>query len=338
MVNHGGRSPKTAILAILREGSAPVSGERLGLELQMTRVAVHKHIRSLRQAGYTILSDHGGYRILEEGSPAFSTWEFADTERVTVMDGVTSTMDAAHRRVRDGESGDFVLAALTQNNGRGRLGRTWSSPPGGLWATRVIHPAASALDFQRYVMAAVAGLARVLREAIGLEARVKWPNDVLIDGRKVAGVLGEGSICGDRMVYIALGLGLNVNNAVTGSRCGPGTDGSRGVALRGLTGREEDRRGLLRGWLASSDALIDSSEFRGRDGPGWWNAIMEGRGRQVEVSTGDGRRRGRVSGVDGLGRLILRCGGGGDLRIPAGDVDFAVGAKLVLNGGTNQMS
>ena len=319
MVNHTKPAPKTAILTLLRRESAPVSGERLGLELRMTRVAVHKHIRSLRQAGYTILSDHGGYRIVEQDSPAFSTWEFADAERVTVMDGVASTMDEAHRRVREGESNDFVLAALTQNNGRGRLGRSWSSPPGGLWATRVIHPAASALDFQRYVMAAVAGLARFLRDTMGLEARVKWPNDVLIDGRKVAGVLGEGQISGDRMVYLALGLGLNVNNDVTGAESGTG-----GVALRRLTGREEDRRGLLRGWLASSDALTASGDFQRGGDPGWWNAIMEGRGRRVEVSTGDGRRSGRVSGVDGLGRLILRCGGGGNLHIPAGDLNQAI--------------
>ena len=314
MVNKRQSASKTAILTALREKRTPVSGEKLGLKLGMSRVAVFKHVLSLREAGYTLTSNRHGYRLVESGIPPLNTWEFQTAEQITVMDAVSSTMDEAHRRAGNGDTDDFVLAARTQKSGRGRLGREWKSPAGGLWATRVIHPGGSSLDFQKYVMGAAAGLAHHLREKMGLDAKVKWPNDVLINARKAAGILGEARLSGDRIVYLALGMGLNVNNDTPPD----------GIALRRLTGREEDRRILLRGWLASSDALMSSAEFRERGHPGWWNTIMEGRGRKAEITAGGVRRRGTATGVDGLGRLNLHCDTGEHLRIPAGDLDSAV--------------
>lgn len=320
MVNKNRSDAKSIILAVLRAAGGPVSGEHLGGELGMSRVGVYKHIRGLREEGYRIIPGSEGYRIEEYDSLPFSTWEFDAAEGVEVMERVSSTMDEAHRRAAKGRAadaggGDFVLAARSQDSGRGRLGRRWDSPRGGLWVTRVIHPAGvCGLDFQRCVMAGAAALARILRERMGLGAVVRWPNDVFIDGRKAAGILGEGRISGDRVVYLALGMGLNVNNETC-----PG-----GIALKGLTGREEDRRNLLRGWLAASDALTASREFRERGSPRWWNALMDGRGRPAEIRAGGVLRRGTVLGVDGLGRLRMRCGGGGDIRIPAGDVDSAL--------------
>ena len=321
MVNEDRADAKKIILAALREADGPVSGERLGARLGMSRVGIYKHIQSLKEAGYRILAGREGYRIEEYDSLPFSTWEFDSAERVEVMEQVASTMDEAHRRAAaDPDSGDdFVLAAHTQKKGRGRLGREWDSPRGGLWVTRVIHPsAACTFDFQRYVMAGAAALARCLRERMGLGATVRWPNDVLIGGRKAAGVLGEGRVYGDRLVYLALGMGLNVNNQ----------PGCGGVALRELTGREEDRRNLLREWLSAQDSLTASRAFRERQNPRWWNALMEGVGRRVEVWAGGVRRSGTVLGADGLGRLAIRRRSGSDIRIPAGDVDSGVVVRI----------
>ena len=324
MVNEDRADAKKIILAVLRGADGPVSGERLGGQLGMSRVGVYKHIQSLKEAGYRILAGREGYRIEEYDLMPFSTWEFDSVERVEVMEEVASTMDEAHRRAAGaagsgGDNDDFVLAAHTQEKGRGRLGREWVSPRGGLWVTRVIHPsAACTFDFQRYVMAGAAALARCLRETMGLGATVRWPNDVLIGGRKAAGVLGEGRVYGDRLVYLALGMGLNVNNE----------PGCGGVALRELTGRDEDRRNLLREWLSAQDALTDSRAFRQRQNPRWWNALMEGVGHRATVCAGGVRRSGTVLGADGLGRLRIRRRSGSDIRIPAGDVDSGVVVRI----------
>ena len=311
MVNESEQDPKRVLLEILRDSSAPLSGETLGAALGISRVAVHKHVRTLREYGYRIESEHRGYHIEETEIPLLTSWEFAERENITVLRETASTMDKAHSLESGPRRDDFIVAALRQTRGRGRRERTWMSPEGGLWVTRVIHPKGSALRIQRYVMAAAAGLVRLLRDRYGIPADVKWPNDVLVSGKKIAGVLGEAEISGDLIRYAALGLGVNANN-------GP-ADGT--VSMKALLGREVDRSTLLKEWIGAMDILTSSEDFRLDGTPRWWNSLMTGKGEKAAYFVDSLRISGTVVGADGLGRLRLRGPDGSVRRIGAGDIE-----------------
>jgi BirA family biotin operon repressor/biotin-[acetyl-CoA-carboxylase] ligase len=311
MVNEIGDTHRSLILQILKEAAAPVSGEGIGTAVGISRVAVHKHIKALAGTGYALKSTRRGYVLDEGNTQHFTSWEFLPEEQITVIPRVDSTMNAA-RQIAERQPGrDFTLVAETQSQGRGRLQRTWESPEGGLWATRIIHPAGSAQRTQLYVMAAAAALALLLRKD-GIDAWLKWPNDVLVNGRKIAGVLAEARLSSDRFEYLALGMGLNINNRPL----------SGATALKNLTGREEDRRVWLRSWIREFHLLTASDEFLSAGDPAWWTSMMWGIGEPMSFYvTGSKRVSGTVKGTDGLGRLRLRTKQGAIRRLAPGDLD-----------------
>ena len=258
-----------------------------------------------------MVSDHGGYRLESGNRRLFTTWEFEADENVTVIEKSRSTMDDAHRQAMRRPGEDFSLAALHQSGGRGRRGRAWTSPPGGLWITRVIHPACPLSAIQLYSMAAAYALAEVLEQHYTVSAELKWPNDVLVDGRKIAGVLAEGRFSGDRVEYLALGLGVNVNNNTP----------ENAVALKELCGEEQDRHQLLHHWLTAMDCLLASGKVANGKAPRWWNKRMWGIGETAEYSVEGRNIRGQRQKADAFGRLVLRDKNGKKIHIAAGSVD-----------------
>lgn len=303
---------RQTLLNILREQSfenSHISGDKLGEILGISRVAVHKHIQGLRQEGYAIEAGRKGYILGKNMPPPFSSREFLPEEHITVIPVTGSTMDASRRLSLLHPQEEFTLAALRQNKGRGRQNKIWESPEGGIWATRVLYPECSTLRTQLYVMAAAAALARVLKNLQIQQVSVKWPNDVLVSGQKIAGILGETLTSGDRISRMALGLGMNVNN--------PAPSGA--VSLKDITGTTENRSSLLREWLAGLDTLLSSKEFKSNS-PGWWNSIMHHNGSIWTLRTADGVLGGRCLGTDSLGRLILQPGKKTKHCIPAGEV------------------
>lgn len=311
MVNEKHSGSKSHLLLLLRDSPGPLSGDTLGNMLGISRVAVHKQVQSLTASGYPVVSSRHGYSLGQEQRMPLSSWEFRPEEKITVLEKIPSTMDEARRLAEKNPGEDFTIAAETQSSGRGRRNRTWESPEGGLWATRVIHPGGSALRLQRYVMAAAAVLAELLRDKWKVHAEVKWPNDVLVGSEKIAGILGEARIIGDRIEYLALGLGMNVNNVTSAGA----------AALKDITGREADRRQLLRAWVAALDSLLKSKDFTGDDTPDWWNSLMPALGRKMSCFAGGEKVEGIVKKVDGLGRLVLQIPGGSIRRLSPGDMD-----------------
>lgn len=315
MVNERQRGSKSPLLLILRDSPEPLSGDALGKMLGISRVAVHKQIQSLIALGYPVRSSRHGYSLGQEVNMPLSSWEFRPEEKITVLEEIPSTMDEARRLAEKNPGEDFTIAAETQSSGRGRRNRVWESPEGGLWATHVIHPGGSSLRLQRFVLAGTAVLARILKESWNIDARVKWPNDVLVDGRKIAGILGESRIIGDRIDYLALGLGMNVNNPTSPDA----------AALKDITGKEADRRALLRAWVASLDSFLKSADFSadlsGDDTPAWWNSLMPPGERKISGYTGGRKVEGIIKEVDGLGRLVIQIPGGSILRLSPGDMD-----------------
>lgn len=215
------QSNRQAILQMLISNDTYLSGEELSEQLGVSRTSIWKHIKKLRDKGYQIESvSNLGYRlieiprelILEEVQRNLQT-KFLGREIVFYQE-VDSTNTQA--KLNAGRyPGGTVFLADTQNGGRGRLGRQWSSVPGkGLWCSILLKPTLEPTVASQFPLLAAVAITEVLRK-YGVDAMIKWPNDILVKGRKVCGILTEMGAEVDRINYLVVGFGLNVKQQLT---------------------------------------------------------------------------------------------------------------------------
>jgi BirA family transcriptional regulator, biotin operon repressor / biotin---[acetyl-CoA-carboxylase] ligase len=235
----GGRLKAKILSQLSQAKGAFVSGERLSGILGVSRVAVWKHIRQLQQLGYSIQATSKGYRLLSAPDTPFP-WVFGPRSgRVHYYPEVHSSMDVAMELARGGCPDFTVVVAERQTQGRGRLQRVWQSTPGGLYFTMVLRPGIDPASSPLINLAASVDLAMVLESLYGIRAMLKWPNDVLVEERKLAGILSQMVADPDRIEFINLGIGINVNNdtrrveppAVSVAELAPGREVSRALIL-----------------------------------------------------------------------------------------------------------
>jgi BirA family biotin operon repressor/biotin-[acetyl-CoA-carboxylase] ligase len=301
---------KSRILDILRSKDHVVSGEHLSSLLGISRVAVWKHMQKLKECGYDIDTSANGYRLVFSPDVLFP-WEFPEREsRIHFFPCVTSTMDIARDMARKGCPDFSVVVAGRQTKGRGRLKRVWHSEEGGLYFTVVLRPDLPLAWAYRVNFCASYSLARVLRRLFSIPACVKWPNDLLVNDKKISGMLSEMEAEGDLLEFITIGLGMNVNNDA--EHMEPGA-----VSLKSLLGKPVFRKTIL-------NAFLDELEMRLADGD-LENAITEWKtvsitlNRSVKIVTHGGEFRGRVLDVDESGALVLETEGGNVKKVIYGD-------------------
>lgn len=209
---------KYEILGQLKE-AAPgyVSGGELGKLFGVSRAAVWKYIEELRQEGYMIeASSRKGYRFLPS-EEKLNSYEIANGLETTVIgraaeyyDTVDSTNNLAKKLAAEGCADGTAVIAGQQTAGRGRLGRCWESPAGkGIYISVVLRPNMAPAETQLLTLAAAVAACEALRTATGICAGIKWPNDLVIEGRKVCGILLEMSSEADRVNYVVVGIGIN---------------------------------------------------------------------------------------------------------------------------------
>lgn len=209
---------KQQILKALKDAQAPVSGQRLADELGISRSALWKHINKLRKLGCRIDgSPKIGYRLLSvpdiiivEELAALLPSAFQGN--VIGLEAVESTNDLAKEMASAGKLKPAgLIVTERQTGGRGRFGRPWSSPPGGLWFSLVVRPEISVGAAARMPLLASVVIAAALKNLTGVDARIKWPNDILICEKKVAGILTELAAELGQVDYLVVGIGLNAN-------------------------------------------------------------------------------------------------------------------------------
>lgn len=165
--------------------------------------------------------------------------------RVDFHEEIGSTQERARELARAGAPHGTLVISKVQRGGRGRLGRAWGSPPGGLWMSLVLRPDLPVRLAPRVTQAAAVGVAKALW-GLGVEARIKWPNDLLVDGRKICGILAESSAgtapAADRPDFVVLGVGLNANLDPVDL----GVTGREVATVRSVLGRDVDPVKLLR--------------------------------------------------------------------------------------------
>ena len=301
---------KGKILNILRDEKEVVSGEILSDRLGISRVSVWKHINKLRAVGYPIEATSRGYRMI--GTPdLLYPWEFGEREsKIHYFDTVDSTMDVARELARKHCPHFTVVVAGRQTKGRGRLHRTWISSDGGLYFTMVLRPKIPPALSSRVSFAASAILARTLRKMFEVDARVKWPNDILIDGRKVSGLLSEIEAETDRVRFISVGLGINVNND-------PMDVEPMATSLTKILGRKISRKFLLSEFLDGFERRLNRGALERAVSE--WKEYAETLNRHVRIVTEREISEGFAMDVDEDGALILKLADGSLKKILHGD-------------------
>ena len=305
-------SAKQIILTLLREREKPLSGESVSRELGISRVAVWKHIEALKNAGYPISAASKGYVLAGTGD-LLSPWEFeALSVPVYYEDTVDSTMNPARRLSMEGAADGTIVLAGRQQRGRGRKERSWSSQEGGLYCSIILKPAQLPLSYAYLVnFAAAAALADTVETVLSLPARVKWPNDVLVNGKKIGGILLEVTGTASKTESITLGIGINLNNTLD-------KDLSDAETLAGLAGRNVSRKEFL-----SRFYTLFLSYYRklGDETVTAWKARSATLGRSVTVrDTASKPISGIAEEVQRDGALLIRTGDGIVVPVYTGDI------------------
>lgn len=315
---------KETVLKALRQGGY-VSGAELGKLLGVSRTAVWKCIRAFRCEGYLIDSSTAkGYLLV--GAPDSLLPEEIKAELKTSCLGqkivyhrrVASTQNAAKILAEEGASEGTTVVAETQTEGRGRIGRVWASPPGGIYLSVILRPDIRPSDVLRFPLIAGVAVAQAIELVTGIEPKLKWPNDIIVGGKKAGGILAEMSAEMDRVNYIIIGIGINVNTDK--ARFGRKSEWTA-TSLKEECGKEVPRAKLVQDILAQLESLYeDCKRFGFEPIRRKWKALSNTIGSQVSISIGKERLKGEAIDIDEEGALILRGENRTLHRIVAGDV------------------
>lgn len=254
---------------------------------------------------------------LEKFQESLRTTRFG--RRVFFSREVKSTSDWAKKLAKMGAEEGTVAVAQTQTGGRGRLGREWISPRGGLWFSIVLRPDQKASEAAKLVFVAGLAAAEVLHEQHGLRTKTKWPNDVLVNGKKICGILAEMNTKGETVNYVILGVGVNAD--FSAKQVLPESVKTTATSLEDELGRKIRLEGLLKALLEKMESIYDRYLETGfvplleR-----WKRYAGFLGHRVLVTDQNERLNGLALDVDLEGALILKLEDGTKRRILVGDL------------------
>lgn len=210
---------KNKILSVLRQDkNAYISGESLSEALGVSRTAIWKHIKSLRAEGYNIDSvTNKGYRLISDSeeiseislNEIIQTYDYLDFS--SYFETIDSTNLEAKRRALESENAQGIIIASEQQSGKGRLGRQWASENhAGLWMSLLIKPDVPPESASCITLVAASSMCKAIEQTTKLKVGIKWPNDLVINGKKCCGILTEMSAELNHLHYIVLGIGVNI--------------------------------------------------------------------------------------------------------------------------------
>jgi len=315
------------ILSALRANPDGASGAELAVQLGISRAAVWSRIEELRKLDYDIeASPHLGYRLVSSPDTLHADDLLARLGKtktiwrdIQVFEQTTSTNDVVEKLARDGVKEGVVVFAESQTRGRGRLGRKWVSPAHkGLWFSVLLRPDLRPQETTQLTVASATALRRAIQSETGLKPEIKWPNDILIRGKKVAGILTELSAEVDRVKHIILGIGVDVN---LNANEFPPELRKTATSLKIETGETVSRAELAVAILRELD--FDYARICGGKFPAVadeWESGCATIGKNVTVHIGERKIHGRAESLGDDGALLLRTEHGRLETITGGDV------------------
>ena len=317
---------KREILERLRQGE-PISGEELGRTIGISRTAVWKHINELKSEGYVIDSvPSRGYHFVS-APDALLPEEIRAGLKTQVMGRdiayqkeTPSTQEIAKALASQGVADGTIVVAETQSGGRGRVGRQWSSPEGGIYFSIVLRPDMKPSEALRLPLVAGVAVVQAIKRNTKLDPKLKWPNDIMLHSKKVGGILTEMSAETDRLDWVIVGIGLNVN---TSHKSFP--KGVEGIAtsLMEAGGKSISRVKLLQDILVEFESLYGELVKSGFEPiRAKWKALSNTIGANVVVSMPTEKVIGTAVDIDSDGALILKKEDGSLEKIIAGVVSL----------------
>lgn len=323
------------VLGILRASATHVPPFHLAHDAELSPAEVDGCVEEFCAAGFEIELRPGlGYKLLASpdrliaddlwarltlGDPTHPSRSFV--REIIVLEETHSTNDVAAQLGREGAAGGAVVFAERQTGGRGRFGRRWESASHqGLWMSLLLRPLLPLAHWPRLTTWAAVAVAQVIARTTGCGARIKWPNDVELSGRKVAGLLAEVGEDRHAAPFAVLGLGVNLNQEV---RDFPAEIATRATSLRAETNRQIDRAAFaaaLLQELAATESLLEQHFEQIVTLAARRSTVL---GHAIEARAGETIHRGVAEGLDGDGHLLLRMANGEVRRLTAGEVTLS---------------
>lgn len=310
------------ILDFLKRKQGYISGEEISAHLKVSRQALWKHIQELREAGYDIVAvPHLGYRLVSvpDRLYPFEVNHGLNTKfmgrRISYFDTASSTMDIATQLGMQGASEGTLVLAESQTKGRGRMGREWFSPKyKGIYASFILRPKILPNSTPILTLLTAVSACEAIKEAVGEEAKIKWPNDIIIHNKKLGGILTELNAEMDVTRFVVIGIGLNVNNDKKGLIEGATSlKECKKEHVSRITLLEEILRRIENNYLAlqekDTSAIVDK-----------WRGLSVTLGKRVRIAYQKEHLEGLAADIDSDGGLLLRRDSGLIEKIMAGDV------------------
>ena len=307
---------------LIKNKGEPVSGETLALELSVSRTAIWKHIKALRDEGYVIESSPNlGYilagrpDVLTPGEIKAGLKTGIIGKEIKYFKETESTNTTAREMAGKAAEGTIVIAE-SQTGGRGRMGRKWLSPEGGIWLSIILKPKMQPVYAPRITFLAGVAVAKTIR-SLGLEAKIKWPNDVLVRGKKVCGILTEIEAEIDLIDYCVVGIGIDAN---VDTESFPEEFRESSTSLKKELGHEINRVAFLQRLLEEFEVRYLKLQKEGflpilEE----WRSMSATIGEWVKITTQSRIIYGEATGVDNDGALIVETGEGKLEKIVSGD-------------------
>lgn len=310
------------IIELLKDRQGYLSGEELSNTLKVSRQALWKHINFLRELGYDIAAvPHLGYRLVSVPDRLYDFQVYSGLKtksfgkKLLYFDSLGSTMDMATQLALKGVKEGTVVLAETQTKGRGRLGRAWHSPKyKGLYFSLILRPKISLDRASIITLLAGVSICEAIKEVLGLELQIKWPNDILMHNKKLGGILTEVKAEVDEVNFIIIGVGLNINNdsksLISGS-----------ISLKEIKDGELSRLNILQEILYRLELNYQILEKKGaKPIIDKWRQFAITLGRRVKVYSHKEHLEGEAFDIDVDGGLLLRNDSGITHKVLSGDI------------------
>ena len=300
---------KEKILALLKSTSDYVSGQDICNRLGVSRTAVWKNINALKQEGYEIDSvNNKGYRLISEPDiiNEMRIREYMHTKwmakNIIYLPVTDSTNTQAKRLGEEGAEHGTLVVTQCQTAGRGRRGRSWESPEGNVYFTFILRPDVEVSRASMITLISALALAKAIEKVTGLHTQIKWPNDVVANGKKLCGILTESSTDLEYINYVVVGIGINVNQTSF-----PDELADKASSLLLELGHSVNRGAVLGEFLnlfeVYYDIFIKTEDMSGLIDV--YNEMLVNCGREVKIIEKDKERILKAIGIDENGGLIV---------------------------------
>ncbi|MEC9436238.1 MAG: biotin--[acetyl-CoA-carboxylase] ligase [Thermoproteota archaeon] len=292
-----------------------LSGQDLSDVLKISRVAVWKHIKKIQTLGYKIESKQKlGYRLIDN-TEKLLPWEITRDlktqligKRVYYFEEIDSTQNFAQNIAADKKENGTIIIAEKQTSGRGRLDRKWTSPKGGIWFSLIIHPKFDVSSSTLIPILSAVALSKSIKSVLDIETEVKWPNDITMNGKKVAGVLVDASFQTNSIDYLILGIGINFDiDAKKLEKRLTKTPNFYGIdSLRGKEDKTPPKKLLKEFLLQFEKNLFQLDKGEKSKIIKEWTKRAAGIGKKITINTSNGKISGISQGIDNDGALKIK--------------------------------